>query len=294
MSDSTHDDKDRFLHKEAIKRKIVSLTQAGSVAGNRQARYLTQLGMLEDRIATGYDTVDNAHFSTGAQTVRRASACEPELRHLPQQYFLCCARFAEVKNISRLIEAFHGYRMNALHSGCPPWQLVLVGDGPLRPEIEGQVCNLELTEFVQLVGFKDYQELPAYYGLADAFVLASVSEPWGLVVNEAMAAGLPVLISDRCGCASDLVAYGRNGFTFNPDDVQGLSALFTHIASDACNRIEMSTASQEIIAQWDLDRFVAGLNTASRIALNAPKKRMSFVDRILMRVVVTARATPCS
>src|SRR5438034_9827058 len=72
------------------------------------------------------------------------------------------------------------------------------------------------SEYVHLPGFKQYEELPIFYGLADAFIHASISEPWGLVVNEAMASGLPVLVSIACGCEGDLVKEKVNGFSFNP------------------------------------------------------------------------------
>ena len=79
-------------------------------------------------------------------------------------------------------------------------------------------------------GFKQYDELPIYYGLAGAFIHASTTEQWGLVVNEAMAAGLPVIVSERCGCAPDLVENGRNGFTFDPYDVDALTHLMLKMA----------------------------------------------------------------
>jgi glycosyltransferase involved in cell wall biosynthesis len=283
MSDSTDYDRARVWWKEAIKRRIVALTQAGFVAGRRAVDYLAQLGMPEERIANGYDVVDNSHFWNGARTAREAARDERERCRLPQHYFLCCSRFIEVKNLSRLIDAYRLYHRGAARRGKEPWHLVLVGDGQQRGVVQEQIIDLDLTKFVMLTGYRSYRELPAYYGLADAFVLASVSEPWGLVVNEAMAAGLPVLVSERCGCAPDLVAQGRNGFTFDPYDVERLAALMTLIASEECNRAAMASMSRDIIAQWDLSRFVSGLDTAARVALDAPRKRPSSIDRVLLR-----------
>ena len=91
-------------------------------------------------------------------------------------------------------------------------------------------------EDVLLPGFKQYPELPLYYGLAGAFVLPSLTEPWGLVVNEAMAAGLPVVVSDRCGCASDLVRPGENGFAFDPCDIEQLAALLGQFRAEYNDR----------------------------------------------------------
>src|SRR5262249_59830905 len=101
-------------------------------------------------------------------------------------------------------------------AGTAAWKLVLLGEGEQRAKLEGLRDALGLRNDVSMPGFKQYDELPAYYGLASAFVHTSTTEQWGLVVNEAMAAGLPVLVSERCGCGPDLVREGVNGFTFDP------------------------------------------------------------------------------
>ena len=90
----------------------------------------------------------------------------------------------------RLLQAYARYREQARGQS---WSLVLLGDGPLKPEIKKMVAHLNLESCVHLPGFKQYHELPAYFGLAGAFVHASTTQQWGLVVNEAMAASLPVL-----------------------------------------------------------------------------------------------------
>src|SRR5262249_38238680 len=162
-------------------------------------------------IFLGYDAVDNEHFKKGAEKSRnQPTNNEPKL---PQRFFLASARFVREKNLAGLINAFARYRELARTAtvdggprtvDCKPWDLVLLGDGPLRAELEAQLSALGLQEFVSMPGFKQYDELPPYYGKASAFVHASTIEPWGLVVNEGMASGLPVLVSNRCGCAQDL------------------------------------------------------------------------------------------
>ena len=122
-------------------------------------------------------------------------------------------------------------------------------------------------------GFKQYGELPLYYANAGAFVHASTTEQWGLVVNEAMASGLPVLVSERCGCAPDLVETGRNGYTFDPHDVDALARLMLDMASDACDRAAMGRASREIVARWSPATFAEGFGGPSVAALDAPLPR---------------------
>jgi glycosyltransferase involved in cell wall biosynthesis len=106
---------------------------------------------------------------------------------------------------------------------------VLLGDGELRSSLESQVSRLGLQGSVLLPGFKQYPELPEYYARAGAFIHASTTEQWGLVVNEAMASGLPVLVSNRCGCARDLVQDGVNGFTFDPYNVEQMAELMVRV-----------------------------------------------------------------
>jgi glycosyltransferase involved in cell wall biosynthesis len=114
-----------------------------------------------------------------------------------------------------------------------------------------------------------------------------VSETWGLTVNEAMAAGLPVLVSERCGCARDLVVEGRNGFTFDPCDVEALSKLMLRLSSTPEDQREaMGRASQEIIARWTPETFAEGLWRAVGAAHAAPRPSLSALDRVLLRLLV--------
>ena len=141
-----------------------------------------------------------------------------------------------MKNLFNLLRAYALYRDRLK---LQPWKLVLLGDGPLRPQIVALRSELHLQEDVFLPGFKQYSDLPAYYGLAKAFVLASTREPWGLVVNEAMAAGLPVIVSERAGCVPDLVKAGVNGYTFEPLDVEALSTHFLRLTRNEDERAKL-------------------------------------------------------
>jgi glycosyltransferase involved in cell wall biosynthesis len=139
-----------------------------------------------------------------------------------------------------------------------------------------------LQDYVVMPGFKQYSELPIYYGLAKAFVHASTTEQWGLVVNEAMASGLPVLVSSRCGCATDLVTEDVNGFLFDPYDVHGLARRMVDICrlTDA-QRSAMGRESKRIIAQWGPERFASGFRAAAEKALEVGPKSGGLIERIL-------------
>ena len=102
------------------------------------------------------------------------------------------------------------------------------------------------------------------------------------MVNEAMASGLPVLVSERCGCAPDLVEDGRNGHTFDPRDTGGLAGLMSELASDGYDRAAAGKASQEIIAGWSPQTFAEGLRLAASAALEAPRRRANALDKTLL------------
>ncbi len=137
-----------------------------------------------------------------------------------------------------------------------------------------------------LRGFKQYDELPVYYALAKVFVLASTTEQWGLVVNEAMASGLPVLVSSRCGCAADLVAEGVNGFGFDPVNVRQLAELMLRCANPATDLAGMARASREKVASWGVERFAAGLKQAAEQAIQAPRAGNYLLSRLQLKLLL--------
>jgi glycosyltransferase involved in cell wall biosynthesis len=156
----------------------------------------------------------------------------------------------------------------------------------MRRELETKVVALKLCDHVSMPGFKQYAELPLYYGSAAAFIHASTTEQWGLVVNEAMASGLPVLVSNRCGCAPDLVREGFNGFTFDPFNIEQLAELMRGVAQmGPAHLAKMGMRSREIVAHWGMDRFAEGLQQTIEMALYMPTRRAMLLDRVLLRAL---------
>jgi len=295
MSESTAWDDSRVWWKESVKRSIVGLCSTALVGGTPHADYIAGLGMPRERIFLGYDAVDNGYFAERAAEVRGQRSEVRKKHGLPERYFLASARFIEKKNLFRLIEAYASYRKLSSISSLPstnfaPWDLVLLGDGPLRADLCRLVSDLSLQRSVHMPGFKQYDELPVYYGLADAFVHASTTEQWGLVVNEAMASGLPVLVSNRCGCAPDLVQEGRNGFTFDPYNIEQLAGLMRKISSFKFPLSIFGNASREIIANCGPDRFGQGLQAAVEKALQEQRSRTISVNRAMLWLLPMANA----
>ena len=284
MSESTAFDEPRRAWKEWIKAQVVRRCAAGLVGGEPHAAYLAELGMPGARIFPGYDAVDNDYFARGAAAARADADATRARLGLPARYFLASNRFVPQKNLPGLLDAYAAYRRAA---GPRAWKLVLLGDGELRPALEAQLAALDLTADVSLPGFKQYGELPAYYGLAGAFVHASTKEPWGLVVNEAMAAGLPVLVSERCGCAYDLVASGENGWKFPPANLTVLTAFLARIATCEPSALAaMGESSQRRIGRWSPAVFAANLQRAVQAARQHPPRGADPLGRALLAALL--------
>lgn len=269
MSDSQEHDQRRNPLSEYAKRIVVANASAAFVAGRTHANYIAALGMESERISLGYDVVDNEHFARGADAAREDG--ETRLRlGLPARYLLCVARFVAKKNLLTLAEAYRRYR----EAVDEPPGLVIVGDGPMREALTSlDIPGLEVRPFAS------YEDLPAIYGLAEAVVLPSVVEQWGLVINEAMAAGCAVLASNRAGATAELIDDGRNGLVVAPDRdglVDGLLRL------EAADKRALGDAARNTIAGWGLDRFVRGFSDAAQIGLSHGAKRMSIIGRVAL------------
>ena len=298
MSESARDDEPRTWWKETIKKQIVGLYSAALIGGQRHVEYLVELGMPRERIFTGYDVVDNAYFRRRAEEVRSQKSEVRQKYGLPENYFLASARFIEKKNLPRLIKAYAKYRQRSsafaatadrevgrqrseVSNGNAPWDLVLLGDGPLREALNSQLSTLNLHRHVHLPGFKQYEELPVYYALAKAFVHPSTTEQWGLVVNEAIASGLPVIVSERCGCVPELV--GDNGFTFDPLNEDELTARLLDMASLSDDeQRRLGDASYRIAANVAPELFGEALEQAAQLALSDSRKT-SLLSRMLIK-----------
>jgi 1,2-diacylglycerol 3-alpha-glucosyltransferase len=252
MTESTAHDHTRVWWREAIKKMMVlNLFDWAVTGGTAHRRYLQQLGFREDRVAQFYDVVDNSFFHDCCQDLRslyRAAEFD-----LPSEYFLYVGRIASEKNVDSLLAAYLTYRQSG-----GTWALVMVGDGPQLKELQAKAAATPYAREIYFPGLKGTSELPKYYAFASAFVLASTREPWGLVVNEAMAAGLPVIVSDRCGCVEDLVVNGENGFVFDPSDVSSLAESLTKVSGlSKSERQKMGRRSYQIVSQFTPDAWAS-------------------------------------
>lgn len=268
--DSRLEDAPRRAWKELPKRLIIGLCDAGLCGGKSSRAYLQHLGMKSDKIFEGLDVVDNDFFWQGAEKARRNPEAYRYLPGLesPEPFFLASNRFVNGKNLNGLLHAYAEYRsrISTSGNGCAPWRLVLLGDGVERPNLE-RLVQAENIRGVSFVGFRQIDDLPIYYGLSSAFIHPSFQDTWGLVVNEAMAAGTPVLVSSRTGCMPDLVAEGKNGFSFDPNDLEAMTSLMVRMSTGQVDLKAMRQASRDIISQWGPRRFAQGIYQALQVAI---------------------------
>lgn len=299
-----------------VKRQLVGMFDAAIVGGRPQTRYFVSLGLPEDRIFDGYDAVDNDYFAANADRIRNRAAEIRRQYGLPEHYFLSLGRFVAKKNLGMLIQAFRKFLDATPDSRT---HLVMVGSGEEEPQLRS-LCNslgLPIYDHVasgasdsgvkpgaHFYGFRQIDENPVFYALADAFVLPSLYEEWGLVVNEAMASGLPVVVSETAGCAEDLFESGRpasaggtsatyadlqekadrrmrrNGFVFDPHSSEELAVMFQILASQPALRQAMGAASREIVEKFSCRRFAENALRAVELALAGAPRRSPIPEEV--------------
>ena len=159
------------------------------------------------------------------------------------------------KRCADLLQAYESIRAQA------PAQIVVVGDGPELARLTEYARSKRLDD-VRFVGFKNQSELPAFYDLCDIFVLPSEREPWGLVVNEAVNAGKPIVASDAVGAARDLVLDGRSGCVFPVGDIAALASSLRLLIQDPDLRRRLGDNARALVAEWGIDATVAGVRSA--------------------------------
>lgn len=261
MTESTAFDHRRQPLREIVKAILLRTLFSWAVTGGKaHVRYLEQLGFRRNRIAGFYDVVDNYAIRAGTAAVREQTLDKVNPRPLALPYFLFVGRLAEEKNVETLIASWIQYRREG-----GEWPLVLAGDGPKRAELQQQADASPFRHQVIFTGLKSLRELIPLYAEAGCFVLPSKREPWGLVVNEAMAADLPVLVSRQCGCREDLVLEGENGFSFEPMDETALTKYLhqiDHLSQEG--RVAMGRRSGEIIAGFTPRGFGRAIASIAR------------------------------
>jgi glycosyltransferase involved in cell wall biosynthesis len=254
-SESTALDKRQGHHLvEFTKARFLNLCRAFVVPGKSSLQYLQDLGITGDRIFIAPNAVDVKLFAGFAEEALR-DVLQVRARHsLPSRFFLYVGRLVRTKGVYELLEAYARLdRETRAEVG-----LLLVGDGVERSKLTERAFQI-VPGAIQFVGFVQRDGLPDFYALADALIFPTHSDTWGLVVNEAMSCGLPVIVANVAGCAADLVQNGWNGFVVPPKDPAQLAEAMARFADDSVLRAEMASRSRERIAAYSPEAWAEGL-----------------------------------
>ncbi len=246
MNESKFDDKPRALWREVFKTLFFLPYNRGMVGGERSREYLRFYGLSPRRVDLGYDTVS-------IDRIRRLADAPPAPDGMPfgERYFTIVARLVPKKNIAMALDAYARYRVLA---GASARALHICGSGELENSLREKVRELGLSGVV-FHGFVQSPDVARTLASTLALILPSTEEQWGLVVNEAVAMGVPVLCAINVGARDSLVKTDVNGFIFEPDNPEGLAHLMCHIAQNEAEWRRLAEGSRALAPIADTRRF---------------------------------------
>ncbi len=239
--DSTESDNPNIWYAELIKKTIIYFSDGFFCYGTKSANYMKKLGASESDILLRRNSVNNCFVKKVHAEYKITDKFRQERKQYPKYNFIFVGRFLELKNLHRIIQSFTALEQNG------DWGLILVGDGPEKAAILEQYKNLKNLNFIPA---QEWYEVPKRLVLADILILASTSEAWGLVANEAMLCGMPVIVSNQSGCSLDLVKNNVNGFTFDAYDEEKLKTHMQFFVTYPDKVEPFGEASKNIIADF--------------------------------------------
>jgi glycosyltransferase involved in cell wall biosynthesis len=243
------------LRRLFLKNVVYSNVDYGFYTGINNRAYLRACGLKEDELVFAPHAIDNKRFAESAAANRgKAMQLRQSLGIQDDEIvFLFAGKFQSKKNPLFLARAFSELALNKTH-------LVLAGDGVLKSHLS------ELAQHsprIHLLPFQNQSSMPVLYECCNVFVLPSKGpgETWGLAINEAMACARPILASDKCGGAIDLVINGKNGFVFQSDNADNLKSKIKILANDPGLLAEMGTNSASQINKWSFENICVAIES---------------------------------
>ncbi|MGQ0568864.1 MAG: glycosyltransferase family 4 protein [Armatimonadota bacterium] len=242
-------------------RRVIQSYAGYLAASSRCIEYLASFGVERSRIFLFPQVTDHERFTAqGSRFETDQAALRRELK-LPETgpAVMFVGQFIPRKGVLELLDAWRILHARGRSHGA---FLVLVGGGELRNRLVEEVRRDGLESSVFVSEFKQQDELPIWYAACDIFVLPSRYDTFGVVVNEAMAAGLPIIATERVGAVGDLVKDGVNGLVVPPGDARALSSALEALIENADRRREMGRMSTELIGGWNVELAVAKFEEA--------------------------------
>jgi len=251
----------KLAAKKIIWPAVFSLAGQVLTASSAGRDMMISLGCPSDRVSMTLDTVDNDWWLAQANAVNREAARD-QLSYQPgEKIILFCAKLQPWKRPMDLLQAFAS-------AAIPGAKLVFAGDGAQRAELEKEAATRNVSNKVQFLGFVNQSQLPKLYKSADLMVIPSRYEPFGLVVNEAMLCGCPVVASDRVGAVRDLITHAETGFVYPCGDIEALAKTMREALCDSARLNVIRTNASNRISSWSpqasADALVAAVESAVR------------------------------
>ncbi len=243
----------RRLARRALLRWVYRHVDVALYAGKLNHAYFRAHGLREDQLVWAPHAVDNEHFS--ADSEQREFEAREWRRRLGVPYedivFLLAAKLVTGKDPWTLLRAFIELRRSNPRPGA---HLVFVGEGELAASLRAECAARSDVHFL---GFQNQSRMPVVYRIADVVVLPSLSETWGLSINEGMACGRPAIVSDRVGCGTDLIQSGRTGLVFEHADSVSLKWALRHFLEDRGRAPAMGAEAKKLIQDWTIGAYAA-------------------------------------
>jgi glycosyltransferase involved in cell wall biosynthesis len=255
-SDSKFDDRPRAVWKEALKAIYYWPYNGALVAGPASQEYFRFLGLKRRPVAHYYDNISLSRVLSAAGALPA-----PEGASFVARDFLCVARLVEKKNHRTLLEAYARY----VARYGPRRRLILCGAGPLEEAIRAQAEKLGVAEHVVFTGWEQSDAVARRYADALCLILPSIEEQFGIVVLEAQAMGLPVIVSDVTGARYGHVSSGVNGFVVESSNAEGLAFFMELLASDEALWAAMAERARSGASLGDVRHFVTSVCKLARI-----------------------------
>ena len=242
--------------KEIIKKTVISNVDAVFGSGEESRAYAMRYGASSDRAMKLRHAIDVGFFSSVSSAARQTRAEERSRLGIKNTTFIYVGRLWWGKGLNYLFEAF-GQMQKSGQPVCVDATLLLAGDGTDEQRLREQALKSGLRNVIFL-GYVQKEELPKYYALSDVFVFPTLGDPYGLVVDEAMACGLPIISTSAAGEIGERIEEGKNGFIVPPRDSRALGMAMQKFCVDPSLAASMGAESRTRIEghtpeQWAVD-----------------------------------------
>ena len=261
MFETLEHDRNRYRWKENIKSEIVRRYDSAFTGGDLGKEYLIKLGMPEDRIRKGYDSVDNDYYQKMSEMVRGESNTHRPTR---EKQFIAVGRFIKKKNYDGLLRGYRKYK-DIVGERC--WRLLIIGDGPEYVKLTKLTESLGIYNDVNIRRYGDIEYVARYLAESDVLIMPSnKEEQWGLVINEAMASGLPVIATNVCGATSELVIPNETGYIIEAGSDAAITEGLLRAHENADGLIAMGKQAQVHVDKCSLSNFSRNFYECANIA----------------------------